>query len=63
MLVIALKQMDKDDMRRRYDAMVGYEGEQGDEDFEYTWETFTGLVEFLARATAEGRAVLFTVDQ
>ena len=62
-LVEAVQQIDRRDMRHRYDAMVGYEAPQGDEDFEYTWEYFTGLVEFLVRAHRETRAVLFTADQ
>jgi hypothetical protein len=55
----------KDDFRQRYDAMD--EGKYGcpksDEDSEYTWEWFGGVVALYQKAAAEERYVLFTVDQ
>jgi hypothetical protein len=55
----------KEEFRQRYDAMD--EGKYGcpksDEDFEYTWEWFGGVVALYQKAAAEGRYVLFTVDQ
>ena len=62
-LVTAAGQIDRSELRRRYDAMRGYEGRQGDEDFEYTWADFEEFAGFLARASDQGRAVVFTVDQ
>jgi hypothetical protein len=40
-----------------------YDGEIGDDDFGYTWENFVALRDFWERAAANGRSVLFTVDQ
>jgi len=34
-----------------------------EEDFEYTWQWFQSLRKFWLRAAAEGRFVLFSVDQ
>lgn len=34
-----------------------------DDDFEYTWDYFQGVVDFYQRAAADGLWVLFTVDQ
>lgn len=62
-VVEAARKIDRADMRRRYNAMVDYEGPKGDDDFDYTWGYFQGLVDFLERAHHDGRAVLFTVDQ
>jgi hypothetical protein len=52
-------------LRKRYDALSprDYDGDIGDEDFEYTWNWFQGLPDLFARAASAGRAVIFTVDQ
>lgn len=64
-MAAALKDVTRDRLRRGYDAIdpAGYQGELGEEDFEYTWPWLTGLVAFYERAAAEGRWVIFTVDQ
>lgn len=61
----ALSNVTKDVLRAGYDAIepAGYQGELGEDDFEYTWEWLGGLVDFFRRAAAEGRWVLFTADQ
>lgn len=61
----ALDAVTKDVLRAGYEAMdrASYQGELGEEDFEYTWDWLGGLVEFYRRAAAEGRWVLFTADQ
>ena len=40
-----------------------YQGEKSEEDWQYTVSNFRGLPEFFARAAAEDRYVIFTVDQ
>ncbi|MGJ7501466.1 YfbM family protein [Variovorax sp. ZT5P49] len=40
-----------------------YDGDISDEDFEYTWTWFVGVKDLYAKASAEGRFVLFTADQ
>ncbi len=61
----ALDAVTKELLRAGYNAIeqASYQGELGEEDFEYTWDWFGGLVEFYRRAAAEGRWVLFTADQ
>jgi len=61
----ALAPVDEAAFRHRYDAIDAdsYEGELGDEDFEYTWEWFQGVRALFGRAAAEGRYVVFAVDQ
>jgi len=51
-------------LRERYDTLdfPGYPN-KSDDDLEYTWSNFKGMPEFFARAAAEGRHVIFTVDQ
>ena len=34
-----------------------------EQDWEYTWEWFSEIPEFVARAVNEGRSIIFTVDQ
>jgi hypothetical protein len=60
-----LARIDQDGLRSRYDAIDpdSYETPKTDEDWEYTWENFVGLVPFFQKAAAAGRYVLFTVDQ
>ncbi|MGC1211521.1 MAG: YfbM family protein [Micromonospora sp.] len=52
-------------LRAGYEAIdvADYGPEFGDEDFEYTWENFTGVIAFFERAAQSGRHVVFTVDQ
>jgi hypothetical protein len=53
-------------MRERYFSLLkpgGYEGEIGDEDFQYTWTWFENVRDLYRKAAAGGRAVIFTVDQ
>jgi hypothetical protein len=61
----ALPAIKKDEFRRNYDAIdpKAYGFPKSDEDFEYTWEWFTGVVTFYQKAAGEGRWVLFTADQ
>jgi hypothetical protein len=61
----ALAIVTKEWLRKRYDALSprDYDGDIGDEDFEYTWNWFQGLPELFERAARAGRAVVFTVDQ
>lgn len=52
-------------LRARYFALDedDYGISLSEEDFAYTWEYFSGLVEFFSRAASRGLAVVFTVDQ
>lgn len=61
----ALASIDDAAMRRRYQELVprDYAPEYGDDDREYTVETFRDVVDLYARAARAGRAVIFTVDQ
>jgi hypothetical protein len=61
----ALAKVTREWLRERYDALNprDYDGEIGDEDFEYTWDWFQGLPDLFERAAHAGRAVIFTVDQ
>ena len=49
--------------RYRHQPFPGYQGTKSDEDCEYTVASFEGLPVFYARAAAEDRHVIFTVDQ
>lgn len=61
----ALAKFDAAEFRRRYFAIdeEDYSTSVDDEDFKYTWENFQDLRKFWKLAAAEGRFVLFTVDQ
>jgi hypothetical protein len=61
----ALDALTEESFRRRYNAIdaADYDGEIGDEDFEYTWHWFTNVRDFYRRAAQDGRYVLFTADQ
>lgn len=61
----ALAPLTEKELRTRYDAMDAddYNGEHGEEDFKYIWGQFLGVREFYKKAAAEGRSVVFTVDQ
>ena len=53
------------EFRTRYDLIDpdDYDGAPGDEDFSSTWESFQAVRDLYRKAAAEGRAVVFTVDQ
>lgn len=53
------------DVRARYRQIDPdrYGMDLSEEDEGYTWEWFSGLIEFYMRAAEAGRHVLFTVDQ
>lgn len=61
----ALAPLTEADLRKRYDAIDpdDYDGEHGEADFRVTLTAFQGLRDFYKKAAAEGRAVVFTVDQ
>ena len=61
----ALENFDRSALKSGYAqiAQDDYDGEIGDEDFEYTWDWFKDLHSLYDRAAQSGRAVLFTVDQ
>lgn len=60
-----LEGLTKELLRERYDRLDpdDYEGEMGEDDFEYTWDNFADLRAFWLRAASAGLHVLFTVDQ
>jgi hypothetical protein len=61
----ALAKISKAWLRKRYDQIDpdDYdEGEIGDDDFDYTWESFLDVRRFYKRAAKARRAVIFTVD-
>jgi hypothetical protein len=61
----AIAPMTEDQFKQRYLAInaKNYDGEIGDEDFEYTWQWFQGVRALFQRAAAENLHVLFTADQ
>jgi hypothetical protein len=61
----ALRGISKEKLRAGYDDIDpdSYGMPLSDEDFEYTWDWFQGVVEFYQRAAAAGHSVLFTADQ
>jgi hypothetical protein len=61
----ALRGVTRAKLRAGYDRIDpdDYDMPLSDDDFEYTWEWFQGVVEFYQRAAAAGHWVLFTVDQ
>jgi len=61
----ALEHIDKTALKKGYDQIKqkDYDGEIGEEDFEYTWEWFKDLYTLYEKAAQNGRAVLFSVDQ
>lgn len=64
-IAAAIESIGQADFRTRYFAIDAedYDGEIGDEDYNYTWEYFQGVKEFYVKAANAGRAVIFTVDQ
>ncbi len=63
-VVPALGDVTRDWMQEQYQTLsdTEYPGPIGEDDFEYTWENFTGMREFFARAAEANRSVLFTTD-
>jgi hypothetical protein len=61
----ALAAITGDAFRKRYDAIDpdDYEGEHGQEDFDDAWSGFERVRDLYKKAAADGRAVVFTVDQ
>ena len=61
----ALERLTEAEFLQRYNHIdsKSYDGEMGDEDFNYTWEWFQGVRSLYVLAAAEGRFVLFTADQ
>ena len=61
----ALETISEAEFRERYFSLDGgsYEGDVGEEDFGYTWDWFQNVRALFKRAAAEGRCVLFSVDQ
>ena len=61
----ALRNVTRERLRAGYDRIdaASYGFPLTDEDFEYTWEWFQGVVQFYQRAAEAGHAVLFTADQ
>ncbi len=62
----ALKTVTKEWMKSRYEQLRNTDYPQefvSEQDWEYTWDWFSGIPEFIARADGEGRTVIFTVDQ
>jgi hypothetical protein len=64
-LAAVLPGITKEEFRNKYDLIdeSKYGSPKSDDDFEYTWDWFTGVVTFYQKAAEEGRFVLFTADQ
>jgi hypothetical protein len=64
-VVPLLEAITEESFRAAYDRIDpgDYDGEIGDDDFGYTWESFVDLRELWRRAAEGERSVLFTVDQ
>jgi Domain of unknown function (DUF1877) len=63
---IALKTVTKEWLKGRYDQLRGTDYPQefiSEQDWEYTWDWFSGIPDFVNRAVQEGRSIIFTVDQ
>ncbi len=62
----ALKAVTKDSLKARYERLRATDYLQyqiSNEDWEYTWDYFSEIPDFVARTYEEGRSILFTVDQ
>lgn len=62
----ALKTVTKEWMKVRYDSLRDTDYPQefiSDQDWQYTWDWFSGIPDFIGRTDREGRSVIFTVDQ
>lgn len=64
-IAAALAPIDEAWLRQRYFSLLkadDYDGEIGEQDFGYTWSWFRDVAALFAKAAADGRAVVFTVD-
>ncbi len=68
----ALGAIDRAEFRRRYFGLkktflwfdrTEYDGEIGEEDFDYSWSYFEEMRRFFAKAATADRAIVFSVDQ
>jgi hypothetical protein len=62
----ALKAVTKEWLKERYDQLrnTNYPQEYiSEQDWEYTWDWFSGIPAFVDRSAEEGRCIIFTVDQ
>lgn len=62
----ALKAVTKEWLKARYDQLRSTDYPQeliSEQDWEYTWEWFSGIPDFVDRAVHERRSIVFTVDQ
>jgi len=61
----ALGALQEDSFRTLYEQLDprSYDGEIGEEDFQYTWHWLQEVRRLYATAAAQGRYVLFTADQ
>jgi hypothetical protein len=57
--------IDQQWMKSRYDSLDAnlYGAPKTDEDWEHTWEYFSGLAAFFRKAAEANRFVFFSVDQ
>lgn len=71
-IATALRPIDQPEFRRRYFGLkksflgidrTEYEGEIGEEDFEYSWAYFEEMRSFYAKVAAADRAIVFAIDQ
>jgi hypothetical protein len=62
----ALNAVTKEWLKARYDQLRSTDYPQesiSEQDWEYTWDWFSEIPEFVVRAVNEGRSIIFTVDQ
>jgi hypothetical protein len=62
----ALKTVTKEWLRARYNQLRSTDCPQesiSEQDWEYTWDWFSDIPDFVGRAVLEGRSIVFTVDQ
>jgi len=64
-IALALRNFDRARFRERYNSLdpADYGRNHDQQDLEYSWEYFSGLADFYARAAQASRHVVFTVDQ
>ena len=64
-LAVALPIITKEEFKQKYDEMdaTKYGCSKSDEDFDYTWDWFSGVVALYTKAAEANRYVLFTADQ
>jgi hypothetical protein len=65
-IATALKAITKEWLKSRYDQLRTTDYPQeciSEQDWEYTWDWFSGIPDFVDRAAHEGRSLIFTVDQ